>query len=713
MIRPLMFSALAIAAPLLLATPAKASADSTCYPEWKVKQTDYIGCSGMALLSPGNDTRINLLMLLHDRHGDVGVSHTGSYGAMDRRGEAQPFDFGTFALAVGQKPPEDENYHSFYGSRCISNDSGRVDFDSAIAASHAAKAGISSAELETLSNARAALQVDCGGDTLFRPVIAEQLSKITSRAGKSFADYLLAAASFYDGNFAAARTLFLSLSNGPAGWVKEASTYMLGRVELNAAMENAFDDYGYLSDKGADKRALEAAQAAFDVYVRSYPKGRYAASAMGLMRRVHWLARDNAKLLAAYAAAFRRGNLQGSNVSLADIVQEMDVKLGEQLEIDMATDPMILAMLVLRDMRHSDDPAEKHGLRAIRRSDIEQLKSRFSGEEALFAYLLAAHDFYVGNDPGRALAGLPNTQRGDGYLAYSQMALRALALDALKAPEAREAMLALIGAADQPFQRGTMELALAMHDERSGALDRVFASGSQVSDPEIRERLLRFTAGPALLRKQAADKTAPKSERDVALYALLYKGLTRGAFKDFANDLALIPAGTKPHAPDDYESPTYSNVGIFKWAGQKDGYTCPSLKTLATALAGAPKDAPSLLCLGEFIRLHGMDGGASWPDVPGSLDITPPKDQLAGTPSLFTGKAFSRLEAYKGIIANPAADANAKAYALYRAVYCYAPSGYNSCGGVEVPLATRRGWFNQLKKSYPSSTWATKLKYYW
>ena len=715
MMKRLLCSVLALAAPLAFSSPAEASADSTCYPEWKVKQTAYLGCSGMALLSPGNDTRINLLMLLHDRHGDVGVSHATSYDAMERRGEAQPFDFGVFALAVGQKPPEDE-HASFYGSRCISNGSGRVDFDSAIAAAHRAKGGISSAELEILTNARAALQPDCGGDTLFRPVLAEMLATVTSSTGKAFADYLLAAASFYDGNFAAARTLFTSLAGGRSGWVKEASTYMLGRVALNLAMEGAFDDYGYPIDNAANGRELKDAEGAFKAYLDAFPDGRYASSAQGLLRKVYWMGDDDERLLGQYVAAFKRPNMNGSNVSLADLVQEMDVKLGERLDLAKVDDPTLLAMLALKAMRYSEDPEWQGDEKPVSRAAIEALKPRFAGQDALFNYVRAAHAVYVAKDPDGALKLLPSTEGAfadPGYLRFSQRALRALALDMKGDSVARGALDNVLMSFNQPFQRGTMELALAMHEERNGRLDMVFAPASEIKDPEVREQLLRYTAGPALLRRQATAKDAPKRERDVALYALLYKQLTRGDYKGFAADSALIPAGAKPRGPDDYESPTYTNVAIFKWAGQKDGFVCPSLKTLATALAGAPKDAPSLLCLGEFMRLNGMDGGASWPDIPASLDVQPPKDQLGGMPSQFPGKPFSRLEAYKGIIASPAADASSKAYALYRAVYCYAPSGYNSCGGVEVPIATRKAWFNQLKKNYPASPWATKLKYYW
>lgn len=83
-------AALVIALTFLCAAPADASGDSSCYPDWKVKQTDYNGCSSTAVLSPGNDTRVNLLMLLYDRHGSVGPASRYSYDIIERRGEAEP-----------------------------------------------------------------------------------------------------------------------------------------------------------------------------------------------------------------------------------------------------------------------------------------------------------------------------------------------------------------------------------------------------------------------------------------------------------------------------------------------------------------------------------------------------------------------------------------------------------------------------------------------
>jgi hypothetical protein len=708
MIHRLLISTVAMAGAFAFSSPVQASTDSTCYPAWKVKQTAMDGCSGMALLSPGNDTRINLLMLLADRHGDVGISHAISYNALDRRGDAQPFDYALFSSFVGQSPPEDEG-SAGYGDRCISNASGQQDFDAALKAAKS----LSESERTQLSSARQTLIPQCGDGEMTHPPVAAAVAGITSQAGRAFANYLLAAASFYDGDFAAARQGFQALSKAQAAWPKEAALYMLGRVELNVAMESAFDDYGYPAENANNSAELTAAELAFKAYLKAYPQGEYAISASGLLRKVYWLAKDEDKLLAEYVAAFKRKNLNGSNVSLADLVQEMDVKIGEKLDPSNVNDPYLLAMVDLKAMRYSTDPDNQGDNKPISRATIEAQKPRFAGQEALHNYVLAAHAVFVAKDPDTALRLLPTQAEGDSYFAYSQRALRALALDSKGDAGARQALTSVLSGSKRPFQRGSMELALAMHDERNNGLERVFAVDSLVKDPEVREMLLRYNAGPKLLRTQVQAKNTPKQERDVALFTLLYKDITRGAYRDFLRDQALIPAGAKPRAEDDYSSPVYTNIAIFKWAGAKDGFVCPSLATLATALAGAPKDAPSLMCLAEFARNSGFDNGASWPDLPQSLDVLPSKDELGGSPSMFPGKPFSRLEIYKNVIADPAAPANSKAYALYRAVWCYGPSGYNSCGGVEVPKTQRKAWFNQLKKSYPASPWAVKMKYYW
>ena len=71
------------------------------------------------------------------------------------------------------------------------------------------------------------------------------------------------------------------------------------------------------------------------------------------------------------------------------------------------------------------------------------------------------------------------------------------------------------------------------------------------------------------------------------------------------------------------------------------------------------------------------------------------------------------MNIYRDVIASPSASADDKAFALNRAVRCYQPTGYNSCGGQDVEKAVRKAWYDRLRKQYAATAWAKELKYYW
>lgn len=694
---------------MLSAGAVQASADSTCYPDWKIRQTDNNGCSGTALISPGNDTRVNLLMLLHDRHGAVGPASRYAYDIPERRGDAEPFDWSNFAHRLGPSPAgaEDDETGDFpFGTLCMSNMAGGADFIAAVAKAK----GLSREEQATLTAVRTALKPECSGDAKAAPVTEQGLALVKSKAGRAFASYLIGAAAFYDGDFSAARNAFASVGKTESGWLAQAASYMLGRTSLNQATLAAFDEYGGLSGEGGNRELLADAETGLKTYLKSWPNGQYAPSARGLLRRVYWLGKDRERLIAEYVAQFGNGDVARRNLSFPDLVQEIDIKLLGELKPADVRDPMLLAVLNLRAMRHADDPKyADYGTPPVSRAALDAQRSNFAGNDALFTYLQAAHAFYVANNPAEVLRLIPAGNADGSFLSYSRQLLRAVALDAAGDPAARPALVALIAAGKKPYQRGSAELALALHDERAKSVDNVFASNSMVGDPDVREILLRYHAGPALLRKQAA-KAASEREQQVAIFTLLYKDLTRGAYTDFLRDLPLIPANARPRQEDDYQAPRYTDIALFRWAGSKD-YACPSLKTVAITLAAKAKDAQGLLCLGEFIRNSGLD-----PDYYGVtqyLDDLPDADELGGTPSMFPGKRFSRLDGYKAVMADKTALPDQRAYALYRAVNCYAPAGYNGCDATEAPQSQRKAWFEQLKGQYPTSVWAKKLRYYW
>lgn len=80
---------------------------------------------------------------------------------------------------------------------------------------------------------------------------------------------------------------------------------------------------------------------------------------------------------------------------------------------------------------------------------------------------------------------------------------------------------------------------------------------------------------------------------------------------------------------------------------------------------------------------------------------------------MFSGRPFTRLDVYRALIAAPATSAADRAYALFRAVECYAPSQVNGCGGEDVAPAVRKAWFQRLHRDFPDSRWASELRYYW
>ena len=90
-----------------------------------------------------------------------------------------------------------------------------------------------------------------------------------------------------------------------------------------------------------------------------------------------------------------------------------------------------------------------------------------------------------------------------------------------------------------------------------------------------------------------------------------------------------------------------------------------------------------------------------------------PAVELTSAPTQFAGVGVSRLDIYKAVIADAKAAPDLRAYALYRAVNCWAPSAYNSCDSTDAPKSQRKAWHDELKAKYRDSVWAQKLKYYW
>lgn len=715
-------SPLALALLASTSLPALASSDDSCYPDWRVSRDSLDTCNNLPFLSPGNDSRVNLRLLLADKKtvaltpnalndDDLAQGFGPVPFAVYRltpvgSGETQPDsdDSPTAELDALLEPlgikREDyktagEAFLNGEGSRCRSNDD-----DSATAfIRQVVKADMPAAERTLLAQSRLQLLTTCNLDG---PVIADP-QQIQSSDGQLFRTYLQAAADFYSGRFAEAERGFSALASANSPWLKETALYMTARTALNQAQANTYDEYGVPNLERVDKSALAAAEQGFGNYVKTYPQGAYTASARGLLRRVYWLADDNAKLADAYAWGLTQATEAQRNVSVDELVEEADVKLLSVTGGPIDT-PMIQLVSDLMRMRAHNPPT-------LSREDLATRKAVFANEPALYDYLLAAYALYVEHQPDSALQHLPSQVPSSlDYFAFSQQTLRALALEDKKDWKAAEALwLQLLPLAKQPLQRDQLELALALHYERSGQLAKVFAADSPISAKQVRYILLRNVAGPDLLRQQLAQASDPL-ERETAQFVLLYKNLLRGQFASFAEDLKQLPTP----APEDklgtslgYVYSASQTLRLFQWNGDKaeSGYACPSIAQTAATLQADAKNPQGLNCLGEFILRNNLDG------MP--LEQARAAGSLGSSASDFKGETFSRLDGYKQVIGDAKAPKNDKAYALFRAINCYAPAGYNSCGGQDVTPAVRKAWFRQLKSGFADTQWGKSAQYYW
>ena len=691
---------------LLSAGTARACGGGDLTPgRWALDQKSYAEQSGMPFLSPGNDTRLNLLFLMMDADPKLqpkddavskGAEKIDFYSsvlffrpdftdacrsaATARDGKDEPGG----AVAVGE------------GTRCVSMDSGRRDFAAAVEAEPA----LSAEERRLLTAARDKIAPSCRGDKADAAALSASLAGIapSAAAAQEFASYLIGADAFYEGDFDRALERFGKLESARNAWLREAARYMTARALLNKAQIGAFANFdGTATPNVTDRATLTAAQTAFQTYLNAYPTGRYAASAQGLLRRVYWLAADEDRLAAEYGRRIAQGSGAKTGLDSVDLAQEIDSKYLTAAKDHKSREPVLLATQDL--MRLRSDGAETR----FSAAELDAQAAAFAGREDLFAFLKAAHAYYADADFAATLQWLgPPVAAPRSYLAFSRETLRGQAL--MAGGQFQEAIehWTKLRAVSNPLWKEAVELGLAMSYERAGMANKVFLPETRLSSPRIRAILLRHTAGPILLRMAIADPQASPAERRLARFLLLYKEATRGQYANFLRDFS--PEGL---AKDDAEAPQVSDLpesAIFLSPAVSEPYKCPAPKAVVAELAADPRSAHGLLCLGDFVRRSDFARFDSW---------RPAADELGGAKAIFPGEPFARGEVYQRLIADPKTKDDDRAYALYRAINCYAPAGSNACGGKDVEKSQRKAWFQMLKSRYGATQWARSLQYYW
>jgi hypothetical protein len=701
-----------------------------CFNSWDVMS--------IYSLNPYNDTRVNFALLLEDADVAEFIVKNNSY--YDKTYEI-PFYLGELTYqnalqAISQKENEKilsdrfeqemvalrlnasdiqnalERLKGYNGGRCVSDNPETVlnffraikdnlnapssdknmpglvvkDFVSSINN----KSDISVSDKNVLANERLRMAGNCGGSDF----IFSQLSVVSEEA-KDFGAYLRGAAEFYMGQFKAAENSFNDLLSSSVPWVKETATYMLARVYLNQSQEKAEDKYGFFDKTLIDKVKLKQAETQFKTYLHHYPSGQYAASAGGLFRRIHWLSGDTGALAKEFSAQIARFQQNKPDLyALMMFCNEIDYLQWSNNDA-YADEPILFAVAFLKNLRFLDD--SKYKPIPI----VESKKSIFTqaGFDTLYDFIILANQYYVEDNPPGVIQATNNRKVTDNpsNVEFSILTLRGLAFEKLQQwKDAESVWLNLSKHVKRNGQRAQLQLALLLNYERSGRLAEVFSPNSQFNNPKLHRILIKHAASDKLLKSILQQETVSAEDKGTALKTLLYKLLVRSNYDELSRIM------------DKYSIEEFQDVdGLynFKWKGQSDPqYVCSSLIETVHSLSENPKLPSSLNCLGEFFRLFEAEIDPGY---------KPLKHHLGGTSDGFPEKTYSRLDYYLSVINNPASKGDAEAYALHRAIYCFATSGINHCGSQEIPQEQRRAWFQRLKLVYKNTSWAKQQKYYW
>ncbi|MCU6682215.1 hypothetical protein M8320_09395 [Leclercia sp. H6W5] len=707
--------AISVSALLASAAPAFASFDmEDC--NWS---DEHCLLKGDPVLIPGNDSRDNLLRLLSEaksfalpvqsmpaditRSRDVYFAYHPEWDDVDAPAAAaadKPAEQSllTKQLAALQLEPVETHQDGEQENRFVSNS---ADSLSQFFAALLADDSLTAEQRHALGQARLGL---------YSGATDEQISAslATLPAGSSallYKTYLSGAAYFYAGDYAGADRAFTSLVDSDRPWLAETASYMLMRTALNKSSQNSMGEYGDFDIDRIDRPAAEQAQKAAQAYLQRWPEGRYAESARGMLRRINWYLQAWPQLASLYEQRFQQA---GDAKALRGLVIEYDNVYGMQFNGRAVREafpdaPLISYIELLRALRLNSD--EKP---TLTQEDLNASKTAFeqSGKLAMWRNLQLNLWQATGNQAAILQAVKPAEKLpAHDILAFSEQVLYGDALMAQKQwPAARDFWLKLLNLSQDAEQQQYVQARLAATLVFSGNTEAIFAPDSAVTSLRYRSRVLKAVASPERLRQQASE--GPNNEeRTIALHTLLVRDLTENRFSDWLNDRKLASAITSPVVGKAFDD---VNLSTFDWNGEaaEAGYVCRSLDKTVQVLSQNAKDAHALNCLGEFFRTSNTHVDL-WKDSAGNgvLEAAIHRKAPYGQ--------FNRQAYYQQVIASPKAEHEDKSYALYRAIMCYAPSGYNECGGPEVDKAQRKGWFSQLKTQYPGSPWAQKLKYYW
>ena len=221
---------------------------------------------------------------------------------------------------------------------------------------------------------------------------------------------------------------------------------------------------------------------------------------------------------------------------------------------------------------------------------------------------------------------------------------------------------------------------------------------AQITQVNLQRNFITQIANTNSLQKIIQSDQSNMDQKQAATYTLLSKSLAHQQFELFKQSYAFMPknaAQYKGYNSDNEPLKNKPDFSNFIWNGTNitSQLKCSNLETLVSQLAQTPKDLLLNVCLGEyFLSAQGY-----------SLQQLSYSEQQT---SSFDGKVFIRGQIYQDLIKSPS-KGDLQAYALYRAIQCYAPSGINDCvNSSTVSLNDSEGLCPFLRNT---SYWAAKI----
>lgn len=682
-------------------------------------------CSNLPFLSPYNDSRTNLVLLIDNPNIQRSILRSLSspqnkapYLTDDiRKNVARiPFEFTIYDAYLDEveytnqlkinkiKKQIDEKtkhliLHVMKNESLLNNNdflsSPALSFIEQISKTH----GLNKQERKDLFSARY---------LLFDNPTAEISSFINNNASftaQHFINYLQGISHFYKKDYDKALKYFTEASTASQPWVKETALYMIARTLLNKGQNSAFNHWYEIDLNKVNQPAITQSYYAFTNYLKKYPAGNYAHSAHALLRRTYWLNGNRFALTKSYETLLNKIN---SVNNYADLILEIDNKIYFNKQFKSAyylsKTPKLLAVYDLLRMRTNQ----------LSEESLINHEKLFKNYPTLYILLQATYYTYNAPNPEKVLLlseQIKNTHHSNASIEFSIQVLRAIALENTGQWLAAENLWKnLNSTATYPYQSALVELGLALNYEKTNRINSIFDKDSFIKTPQLRYILLRKNANREQLKQLLFSEGLNVTEKSSTLYLILYKDLLSQHYDDFLEDTNLLTSNQLDTAP--IENISLNGKAYLTLFSEPipshPEYPCPSPIILANILKLNPKEARSLNCLAEFRQFYKLPYNHYMLPLP--IDMN---ELGTNNPTAFGQYLYSPLKGYQLVIDDKNASEEDKAYALYKAIRCFASTGYNQCDKQIIPQTKRKEWFQQLHTKYAKTTWAKQQSIYW